>query len=113
MPVSHAGVTPSAAFPATGGFPWSSCWRWRLRARTGRLEDELRAAAADGKRLRGVGDGPVKPFAAMPHEEKVMAGQVRVFMLPSATSPSACSASRESPRSSAPLRPPAATPSVS
>ena len=44
----------------------------------GRLEETITAIAVDGKWLRGVGDGPVKLFAAMLHEEKVMIGQVRV-----------------------------------
>jgi predicted transposase YbfD/YdcC len=47
-------------------------------AAAGRLEDELRAVAIDGKWLRGVGGGPVKLLAAMLHGEKVMVGQVRV-----------------------------------
>jgi predicted transposase YbfD/YdcC len=47
-------------------------------AGTGRLEHLLTAIAIDGKWLRGVGDGQVKLFAAMLHEEKVIIAQHRI-----------------------------------
>jgi hypothetical protein len=47
-------------------------------ARAGRLEPRLPAIAIDGKWLRGVGDGQVKLFAAMLHEEKVIIAQHRI-----------------------------------
>ena len=50
----------------------------RALADAGRLERLLTAIAIDGKWLRGVGDGQVKLFAAMLHEEKVMIAQHRI-----------------------------------
>jgi len=47
-------------------------------ARAGRLDGLLTAIAIDGKWLRGVGDGQVKLFAAMLHEEKVIIAQHRI-----------------------------------
>jgi predicted transposase YbfD/YdcC len=47
-------------------------------ARAGRLEPLLTAIAIDGKWLRGVGDGQVKLFAAMLHEEKMIIAQHRI-----------------------------------
>jgi len=47
-------------------------------ARAGRLEPLLTAIAVDGKWLRGVGDGQVKLFAAMLHEEKIIIAQHRI-----------------------------------
>ena len=47
-------------------------------ARAGRLESLLTAIAIDGKWLRGVGDGQVKLFAAMLHEEKMIIAQHRI-----------------------------------
>ena len=47
-------------------------------ARAGRLEPLLTAIAIDGKWLRGVGDGQVKLFAAMLHEEKMVIAQHRI-----------------------------------
>jgi predicted transposase YbfD/YdcC len=47
-------------------------------ARVGRLEPLLTAIAIDGKWLRGVGDGQVKLFAAMLHEEKMIIAQHRI-----------------------------------
>ena len=47
-------------------------------AAAGRLEEELRPVAIDGKWLRGVGDGQVKLFSAMLHADRVVIGQVRV-----------------------------------
>jgi predicted transposase YbfD/YdcC len=47
-------------------------------ARAGRLEPLLTAIAIDGKWLRGVGDGQVKLFAAMLHEEKAVIAQRRI-----------------------------------
>jgi predicted transposase YbfD/YdcC len=47
-------------------------------ARAGRLEPLLTAIAVDGKWLRGVGDGQVKLFAAMLHEEKMIIAQHRI-----------------------------------
>ena len=43
-----------------------------------RLEGLLTAIAIDGKWLRGVGDGQVKLFAAMLHEEKMIIAQHRI-----------------------------------
>jgi predicted transposase YbfD/YdcC len=50
----------------------------RALARAGRLEPLLTAIAIDGKWLRGVGDGQVKLFAAMLHEEKMIIAQHRI-----------------------------------
>jgi hypothetical protein len=50
----------------------------RALAAAGRLEHLLTAIAIDGKWLRGAGDGQVKLFAAMLHEEKVMIAQHRI-----------------------------------
>lgn len=50
----------------------------RALADAGRLEPLLTAIAIDGKWLRGAGDGQVKLFAAMLHEEKVMIAQHRI-----------------------------------
>ena len=50
----------------------------RALADAGRLDGLLRAIAIDGKWLRGVGDGQVKLFAAMLHEEKVVIAQHRI-----------------------------------
>jgi predicted transposase YbfD/YdcC len=50
----------------------------RALADAGRLDGLLTAIAIDGKWLRGVGDGQVKLFAAMLHEEKVMIAQHRI-----------------------------------
>jgi predicted transposase YbfD/YdcC len=50
----------------------------RALAAAGRLEGLLTAIAIDGKWLRGVGDGQVKLFAAMLHEEKVIIAQHRI-----------------------------------
>jgi hypothetical protein len=50
----------------------------RILARAGRLEPLLTAIAIDGKWLRGVGDGQVKLFAAMLHEEKTIIAQHRI-----------------------------------
>ena len=47
-------------------------------ARAGRLEPLLTAIAIDGKWLRGVGDGQVKLFAALLHEEKMIIAQHRI-----------------------------------
>jgi len=47
-------------------------------ARAGRLESLLTAIAIDGKWLRGVGDGQVKLFAAMLHEQKMIIAQHRI-----------------------------------
>jgi predicted transposase YbfD/YdcC len=47
-------------------------------AGAGRLEPLLTAIAIDGKWLRGVGDGQVKLFAAMLHEEKMIIAQHRI-----------------------------------
>ena len=47
-------------------------------ASAGRLEPLLTAIAIDGKWLRGVGDGQVKLFAAMLHEEKMIIAQHRI-----------------------------------
>jgi len=47
-------------------------------ARAGRLEPLLTAIAIDGKWLRGAGDGQVKLFAAMLHEEKAVIAQHRI-----------------------------------
>jgi len=47
-------------------------------ARAGRLEPLLTAIAIDGKWLRGVGDGQVKLFAAMLHEQKMIIAQHRI-----------------------------------
>ena len=47
-------------------------------ARAGRLEPLRTAIAIDGKWLRGVGDGQVKLFAAMLHEEKMIIAQHRI-----------------------------------
>jgi predicted transposase YbfD/YdcC len=47
-------------------------------ARAGRLEPLLTAIAIDGKWLRGAGDGQVKLFAAMLHEEKMIIAQRRI-----------------------------------
>ena len=47
-------------------------------AEAGRLEPMLTAIAVDGKWLRGVGDGQVKLFAAMLHEEKTIIAQHRI-----------------------------------
>ncbi len=47
-------------------------------ADAGRIDELLTAIAIDGKRLWGVADGQVKPFAAMLHEEKVMIAQHRI-----------------------------------
>jgi predicted transposase YbfD/YdcC len=47
-------------------------------ARAGRLEPLLTAIAIDGKWLRGVGDGQVKLFAAMLHEDKMIIAQHRI-----------------------------------
>jgi hypothetical protein len=47
-------------------------------AAAGRLEEELRPVAIDGKWLRGVADGQVKLFSAMLHADRVVIGQVRV-----------------------------------
>jgi predicted transposase YbfD/YdcC len=44
----------------------------------GRLEPLLTAIAIGGKWLRGVGDGQVKLFAAMLHEEKMIIAQHRI-----------------------------------
>ena len=46
-----------------------------LAARPGRLEHLLTAIAIDGKWLRGVGEGQVKLFAALLHEEKMVIAQ--------------------------------------
>jgi hypothetical protein len=45
----------------------------------GRLESLLTAIAIDGKWLRGVGDGQVKLFAALLHEEKMIIAQHRIL----------------------------------
>jgi predicted transposase YbfD/YdcC len=50
----------------------------RALAAAGRLEHLLTAIAIDGKWLRGAGDGQVKLFAAMLHEDKVMIAQHRI-----------------------------------
>ncbi len=50
----------------------------RALADAGRLEPLLTAIAIDGKWLRGVGDGQVKLFAAMLHEEKMIIAQHRI-----------------------------------
>ena len=50
----------------------------RALADAGRLEHLLTAIAIDGKWLRGVGDGQVKLFAAMLHEEKMIIAQHRI-----------------------------------
>ena len=50
----------------------------RAQADAGRLEPLLTAIAIDGKWLRGVGDGQVKLFAAMLHEEKMIIAQHRI-----------------------------------
>lgn len=50
----------------------------RALADAGRLNGLLRAIAIDGKWLRGVGDGQVKLFAAMLHQDKVMIAQHRI-----------------------------------
>lgn len=50
----------------------------RALAEAGHLDRLLTAIAIDGKWLRGVGDGQVKLFAAMLHEEKVMIAQHRI-----------------------------------
>jgi predicted transposase YbfD/YdcC len=50
----------------------------RALAGAGCLEPLLTAIAIDGKWLRGVGDGQVKLFAAMLHDEKVMIAQHRI-----------------------------------
>jgi predicted transposase YbfD/YdcC len=50
----------------------------RALAAAGRLESLLTAIAIDGKWLRGVGDGQVKLFAAMLHEEKMIIAQHRI-----------------------------------
>ncbi len=47
-------------------------------AGAGRLEPLLTAIAIDGKWLRGVGDGQVKLFAAMLHQEKMIIAQHRI-----------------------------------
>jgi uncharacterized protein with PhoU and TrkA domain len=47
-------------------------------ARAGRLEPLLTAIAIDGKWLRGAGDGQVKLFAAMLHEEKMIIARHRI-----------------------------------
>src|ERR1039457_4472094 len=47
-------------------------------ARAGRLEPLLTAIAIDAKWLRGVGDGQVKLFAALLHEEKMIIAQHRI-----------------------------------
>jgi predicted transposase YbfD/YdcC len=50
----------------------------RTLARAGRLEPLLTAIAIDGKWLRGAGDGQVKLFAAMLHEDKTIIAQHRI-----------------------------------
>jgi len=50
----------------------------RSLARAGRLEPLLTTIAIDGKWLRGAGDGQVKLFAAMLHEEKMIIAQHRI-----------------------------------
>jgi predicted transposase YbfD/YdcC len=50
----------------------------RALADAGRLDGLLTAIAIDGKWLRGVGDGQVKLFAAMLHEEKMIIAQHRI-----------------------------------
>jgi predicted transposase YbfD/YdcC len=50
----------------------------RALADAGRLDGLLRAIAIDGKWLRGAGDGQVKLFAAMLHEDKVMIAPHRI-----------------------------------
>jgi predicted transposase YbfD/YdcC len=50
----------------------------RALAGAGRLEHLLAAIAIDGKWLRGVGDGQVKLFAAMLHQEKIVIAQHRI-----------------------------------
>jgi hypothetical protein len=47
-------------------------------ADAGRLEHLLTAIAIDGKWLRGAGDGQVKLFAAMLHEQKMIIAQHRI-----------------------------------
>jgi predicted transposase YbfD/YdcC len=47
-------------------------------ADAGKLDGLLTAIAIDGKWLRGVLDGQVKLFAAMPHEEKAVIAQHRI-----------------------------------
>ena len=47
-------------------------------ADAGRLDGLLTAIAIDGKWLRGVLDGQVKLFSAMPHEEKAVIAQHRI-----------------------------------
>jgi predicted transposase YbfD/YdcC len=47
-------------------------------ADAGRLEHLLTAIAIDGKWLRGAGDGQVKLFAAMLHEQKIIVAQHRI-----------------------------------
>jgi predicted transposase YbfD/YdcC len=47
-------------------------------ADAGRLDGLLTAIAIDGKWLRGVGDGQVKLFAAMLHEQKMIIAQHRI-----------------------------------
>jgi predicted transposase YbfD/YdcC len=50
----------------------------RTLARAGCLEPLLTAIAIDGKWLRGAGDGQVKLFAAMLHEDKTIIAQHRI-----------------------------------
>jgi DDE_Tnp_1-associated len=50
----------------------------RALADAGRLEPLLTAIAIDGKWLRGVLDGQVKPFAAVLNEEKAIIAQHRI-----------------------------------
>jgi predicted transposase YbfD/YdcC len=50
----------------------------RALADAGRLDGLLTAIAIDGKWLRGVGDGQVKLFAAMLHDDGVMIAQHRI-----------------------------------
>ena len=50
----------------------------RALADAGRPEPLLTAIAIDGKWLRGVGDGQVKLFAAMLHEDKMIIAQHRI-----------------------------------
>ncbi|MGH3299308.1 MAG: ISAs1 family transposase [Trebonia sp.] len=54
------------------------CGWLRALADAGRLDRVLTAIAIDGKWLRGVLDGQVKLFAAMPQEEKVIIAQHRI-----------------------------------